>query len=562
MTTSQSSRTKSVAAQEQLGITPRPCQLAAAELLEGRCVVEMQTGEGKTLVAGLAAWQIAQSGRRIFIATANDYLAMRDAAAMEPLYQSLRIDCGAIVSSLSRSQRGAVYQSAIVYGTIRELGFDVLRDALSRRRGEPTIVPTIDQLIVDEADSVLVDEATTPLVISDPARVHTASSPALLQWAAQQSTQLRFGDDFEIHLPSGGVALTDRGLARIIHREMPVELNSFTMPQILQSLERAIDALLRWQRDVHYVVRDDQIVLVDEYTGRAAAGKTLGDGLHQAIETKEGVPLSLPAHGIARMTIQELVNQIPRACGLTATACEDAAEFRRVYGLSVKRIAPHVASKQRTLRPQFCQTQAQKRELIVADIRAMQSAGRSVLIGTRTILRSNSLAAILRDANINHVVLNAHQSQDEASIVAMAGQAGRVTVATNMAGRGTDIELSDHVRAAGGLHVIVSEPHAAARIDRQLAGRCARQGDPGTVRHFFAADDELFEVAYGASDALRIANSFSKTRLASQLQFQAKLAQRTLRIRAAAVRQALATSEAQFAADIKDLGLDPHLDRF
>lgn len=551
-------------AHQCFGLSPREVQHRAAGLLEGRTIVEMDTGEGKTLTVAMAAIAIACRGQRVFVATANDYLATRDAAEMAPLFDGFGSNAGALTTTMDRDSRRRVYSCGIVYGTIRELGFDKLRDALAARHpsgDDGPMVPKFDSLVVDEADNVLIDEALTPLVISERVGSVSPSQTALYRWSAEQAKRLAPGTDFVEHTPTGRIALTENGIIQAMGCPMPPSMGELRMPEILHSLERSLEVATRFLRDVHYLVKDDQVLLVDEYSGRLAAAKKMSGGLHQAIEAKEGLPITPAARTAARMTIQELVNQTPHLCGVTATAQEDKTEFRSVYGLHVKRLPPHFPSQRKRLPSQFFANRQDKEWGIVLDVRKMIEAGRAVLIGTRTIEQSESLSSLLTEQRVAHVVLNARQSSEEASIIAQAGQRGRVTVATNMAGRGTDIRIADAVRTAGGLHVIVSEPHTAARIDRQLAGRCGRQGDPGTVSHFFSADDKVIEWASGRVTAgnapLAIDNPFAQAKLL----WQAKRAQARLGRVHRGMRFRLAQAEQQSAGDLRELGLDPHLDR-
>lgn len=551
---------------EHLGFVPREVQLAATSLLGRRTIVEMETGEGKTLSVAVAAITMARRGQRVFVATANDYLASRDAADMAPIFNGFGLRAGALSSQADHETRRLVYACDVAYGTIREFGFDTLRDALTARaasRPDRPMVPKFDALIVDEADSVLIDEAMTPLVISETSQALTPSDVALYRWSAEHAKTLTPEMDFVSHPPTGRIALTERGMIKTIECRMRPEMSQCRMPEIVHSLERSLEVATRLFRDVHYLVKDDRVLLIDEYTGRLATAKKLSSGLHQAIEAKEGLPMTPAGHTVARMTIQELVNRVPYLSGMTATAREDRAELGKVYGLNVKRLPPHHPSKRIQLPPQLFMNRGEKELGIIADVRNTLAVGRSVLIGTRTIEHSESLSSLFDSHQLAHMVLNARQSSEEASIISQAGQRGRVTVATNMAGRGTDIRITDQVRAAGGLHVIVSEPHAAARIDRQLAGRCGRQGDPGTVRHFFSPDEEILELGRGQTSDSPVG---TRTRLDSRLArakllWQTKRAQARIGRRHREMRMQLAQAESQMASDLRELGLDPHLDR-
>ena len=548
---------------KELCVAPKAAQLQAARYLQQRFVVEMETGEGKTLTAAIAAITLAQRSHRIYVATANDYLAERDAVEMQPLYDAFGLRTNAVTASLDRESRRRVYAGDIVYGAIRELGFDTLRDAIDHKSGNRSIpmVPKFQSLVVDEADSVLIDEALTPLVINGNGELLTSAKEALYRWSAEHAKGVKYGVDFINNRAAGGIALTDDGIANVIRSTMPQAMNSFRMTEILYSLERAIEVATHIVRDKHYIVKENRVLLVDEFTGRLADSKKMGGGMHQAVEAKESLPLTSLGVTVARMTIQELVNRTPHLCGITATAREDKRELRRIYDLKVQRVQPNVRANRIRLPQLVFANNEMKIRGIVAEAHAMVAAGRAVLIGTRTIEQSEQLSAHMNDQKMPHVVLNARQSSEEASIVALAGQVGRVTVATNMAGRGTDIRLSDAVRRNGGLHVIVSEPHPAARIDRQLAGRCGRQGDPGTVRNYLAADDEIFGAAYGEQDARQIALRFNDRCGPTQLVWTSKRAQRAIAGQHRDQRYQLAEADAKISADLEELGLDPHLDR-
>jgi len=545
---------------QHLGITPRKTQTTAAALLQRRVIVEMETGEGKTLTVAMAAIAMATTGKRVYVATANDYLAARDAEAMNPLFEGYGLRASSLSSTLPREPRRSVYACEIIYGTIRELGFDSLRDELeSRKNGSSAsnLVPKSLSLIVDEADSVLIDEALSPLVINEVGFEQTAEKTMLYRWSAIQAAQMSIGRDYVIHSASNAIALTDQGIARIVRSLMPTEMAEFRMHDILNSLERAIDVASRYQRDAHYLIRNNQVMLIDSNTGRIASSKKLSSGLHQAIEAKERLPITNSGKTTARMSIQELVNRMPHLSGVTGTAFEERRELRTVYGLQVKRSYPHVPSRRIRLSTRVFADNHQKLIGIVNETRDLLFSGRAVLVGTQTIDQSERISRLMDDQGITHVVLNARQSSDEAGIVALAGQSKRVTVATNMAGRGTDIRISEDVREAGGLHVVVAEPHLIARIDRQLAGRCARQGDPGTVRHYLAPDDQLFKIASQQSYLKRFGRQVSRL----EFVWRAIRSQRMIGRLQREHRYRLAASESQLAEDFEELSLSPHLDR-
>ncbi|GAA4457336.1 DEAD/DEAH box helicase [Novipirellula rosea] len=551
------------AIQDQLGITLRPTQIDAARCLLDPSIVEMQTGEGKTLSIAVAAIAMVKAGRRVFVATANDYLATRDCELLRPVFQALGITVASITPANSAADKELAYTADVVYSTLRQFGFDFLTHRLQRRsesanHRHPGM--TLDVLLVDEADSVLIDEARTPLVISSapvPGEVDTA---ATCRWAADFAKTLSANIDFVVTADSDAIALTSVGHQKVLRSTMPAEMNAITTTQILYAVETALDAATRFRRDQHYIVADNQIQLVDEFTGRRQVDRTFAAGIHQAIQAREGLAITPPSVPIARITIQEFVARFAHLAGMTATAWEDRREIAEVYGLSIRRLASWKPSQRVEYPPRICDSETAKFAAIADEIQDVVAAGRAVLVGTRTIEKSEQLSRVLHSRGLQHVVLNARHVDREAEWVQAAGTAKRITVATNMAGRGTDIPLDASVADAGGLHVIVSEPHSAARIDRQLIGRAGRQGDPGSCRCYWSIDDEILDHAYGtaAADSLRhrMRNAYSETRVRWQLR-RAQAAVARMQRRG---RHRLALQARQLAQQMRSLGLDPHLD--
>ncbi|MEZ6055609.1 MAG: DEAD/DEAH box helicase [Planctomycetaceae bacterium] len=504
----QTSDDVSQAAQRMLGLTPHAVQIQGGlEVSRGR-IAEMETGEGKTLAAVLPATLHARAGRPVLIATANDYLATRDAEAMSPLYAALGLRVAAITAGLSRSERWQRYQHDIVYGTAREFGFDYLRDHLEQRRreqGEAALLGGAPQrvhrapgfLLLDEADSLMIDEARTPLLISGPTGPVDFVHEASYRWATLAADKFIEGTDFLRLGASGWPAITSEGRRKFRQIELPPALDSLGLTELHHALERALFVQLRYRRDQHYVVRDQQVQIVDEFTGRIQSGRQWNDGIHQAIEAREGVPLTAESGCLAQVTLQTFIRRYPSIGGMTGTAREAAQEFRAVYGMELSRIPTHRPLRRVDLGAIVCRSMDEKWDSITRESLAMQQAGRAVLIGTPSIELSMGLAERLREAGLSPVVLNALNPEKEADVIAQAGQPGAITVATNMAGRGTDIKLADSVRDRGGLHVICSESHASGRIDRQLTGRCGRQGDPGSYRHYHSLDDQLLLLTNG-----------------------------------------------------------------
>jgi len=539
---------------ELFSFTPTPAQWAAAEAMLTPAIAELETGQGKTITGALAAIQLVQSGRTVWISTANDYLARRDAQWMQPLYAALGIRVGVIAEGAPQSQRRGEYSADVVYGTLREFGFDYLRGRLAERHPAHRDAalagadPFHNALIVDEADSLLIDEAVIPLVLSQPAGADEAVAGCYV-WAAGEAP----GYVCDQHYERTGhcVSLTPAGRDRLLSRPMPPGGERLSQNELIDAVERAILVNERYLRDRDYVVRDGRVQIVDEFTGRTAQGRSWSAGIHQAIEAREGLPLTRATTSAARITVQDFVRQFRQVSGMTGTAAESAREFKEVYGLRVTPIAPHQTPRRQELSPVVTPTLVEKWNAIAEEAAAMIEAGRAVLIGTRTVEASETLAASFRDRAIGHDVLNARQFDREAEIVAGAGQPGRVTIATNMAGRGTDIRLADSVRAAGGLHVIITELNASPRIDRQLIGRCGRQGDPGSYRFILSEEDPIAQLAFET-----IEPSSSREGALRRL----RKAQEIIERRQLEARRLLRLSSARREMDARTLGLDPVLD--
>ncbi len=542
-----------------LGLELREVQLQAAGQLLARSLVEMQTGEGKTLTIALAASLLGSRGRRVMIATANAYLAERDADWMRGIFSSVGLSVSFVDPNAGEDDRRIAYRSNIVYGTISQFAFDFLRQRAARRQtpGFPALIGNLNTLIIDEADSILIDEARTPLLIHACQDRPDLPTAACIRWAAEAAKTYTLAEDFVRTAPHGAVALTARGRAKLLRTAMSETMNSLTMTDIQHALERAILVNQTIHRDHHYLVHDGRVAIVDEYTGRLSTNRSFGDGIQQAIEAREQIELTPISHPIARITVQEFVTQFAHVCGTTATASDDQDELRRVYGFRVAKVPTHLPCKRVLLDPVVCKSQADKHRQIVQEVQQLLQQRRAVLIGTRTIDQSEAISQAFGDAGIEHVVLNAREHRQEAEIVAAAGMPGRVTVATNMAGRGTDIALDRSVREAGGLHVIVAEMNMAARIDSQLIGRGGRQGDPGTARIYISAEDDLFKQAGLFKQASLAAGRAKGTRLlklACQAQKRIQRDQQRQRYR-------LTAQQSNLAASLRSLGLDPYLDQ-
>lgn len=509
------------AAHRVLGKRPYEAQyMAAWSLLQG-ALVEMATGEGKTFAAALAACIVGLARISVHVVTVNDYLATRDAEEMGPLYRFFGLDVGVVVQGLARPLRQIAYARPVTYCTNKELAFDYLRDSSAlgarasrlhlafdcvRSDARGTVVPEqtivmrgLTYCIVDEADSVFIDEARTPLILStqNQAALGREDFNFALDLAARMDPVLHYTLEERtrrVRLLPASYDWLDTHVEAKLSAEGRVDDPVWSSPRRREELmQQAIAARAFYRCDRHYVVVAGKVQIVDESTGRVMPDRAWERGLHQMIEAKEGVELTGQRDTLARITYQRLFRRYVRLAGMTGTGMEVSSEIHRVYGLDVVRVPLHRPSKRRMLGAR-CFVDASAKWQVVADVARAQAidGARPVLIGTRSVQASEQLSAVLAARGIDHVVLNAKQDQGEAQIVAQAGQAGRVTVATNMAGRGTDIALGPGVAARGGLHVILTEYNESRRIDRQLIGRCGRQGDPGSAELIVALDDELF----------------------------------------------------------------------
>ena len=498
--------------------------LGGAAMMVG-ALAEMQTGEGKSLTALLPAVAAALSGRPVHIVTVNDYLARRDAELFRPVCNALGLTVGLVEHGQPPQERQRAYACDVTYCTNKELVFDYLRDrlALGARRGRARLL--VDELfktrlalqsqrlllrglhfaIVDEADSVLIDEARTPLILSGmPGEAE--NDAGLYATALDFARRLVPGEDFQVLANRKAIRLTAQGERRMA--ELTVGLQGlWAIRRAREELvQQALSALHFFRRDVQYIVADGKVQIVDEYTGRVMPDRSWERGLHQLIEAKENCAITERRHTLARITYQRFFRRYLHLCGMTGTAVETAGELRAVYGLRVVRIPTNRPLRRTNLGTQIFRTAALKWNAVVGSVNAATRQGRPVLIGTRSVDASEHVGELLLKAGLQPVILNARQDRQEAEIVAGAGQPGRVTVATNMAGRGTDIQLHPAVRNAGGLHVILTEYHESRRIDRQLFGRAGRQGDPGSYESIVALDDELFQ-RFAGKQLLRIVTS-------------------------------------------------------
>jgi preprotein translocase subunit SecA len=492
-----------VACRRELGIAPHDTQLIAARIMLHRQLAEMATGEGKTLAAGIAAVAAALAGVPVHVITANDYLVARDAESMRPLALALGLSVGAVTQPMEHAQRQAAYRSDITYCTAKELVFDYLRDGMSGPRsgsrefacqGTASTRPArllrgLCMAIVDEADAILIDEARVPLVLSR-AVAQSAIKPDFAHaWDIAQ--QLEPGTHFTLDATLRSARFTAAGGAflQALAAQTP---SRWRMVRHCEDLVgKALIARHLLQSGRHYHVRDGKVLIVDETTGRTAEGRSWSGGLQQMVELKEGCALSPPLETQSQITYQRFFPRYLWLCGMSGTLVESRRELFDVYGLDVLRVPLHHAGRRVLLKTRvFPDTQSQWKET-TSRIRAFHATGRPVLVGTDSVGDSEALSRHLSEAGLAHTVLNARQDRHEAQIIAAAGNPGAITVATNMAGRGTDIALAAGVAAKGGLHVISCQQNASQRMDRQLIGRCARQGDPGSAEKFIALDGKL-----------------------------------------------------------------------
>ena len=495
-------------------------QMVGGIAMHERCIAEMQTGEGKTLTATLPLYLNALRGKGAHLATANDYLAKRDAEWMQPVYETLGMSVGIIQAQQPSSARRAAYQCDITYGTAKEFGFDFLRDRLLHRAGggsgdlfgamlglstgggEKPVQRGLHYMLADEADSILIDEARTPLVISALPTEEERLAVDAYQWGAAVADQFREDDHYEHDAERREINLTPAGRRLVRQLEKPDAMRTLGMFAIYEYAERAIKVSREMTRDRQYVVRDGEIVIVDEFTGRLAEGRKWRAGLHQAVEAKEGLEITFETGQAARITVQDFFLRYQHVGGMTGTGATSAKELLKIYKLRVIPIPTNKPPVRKRLKDRVFGTSEAKWAAIAIETAAMHAEGRPVLIGTRSIDKSERISQLLSEQGLTHEVLNANRLEQEADIVKRAGERGRITVSTNMAGRGTDIKLGPGVEEFGGLHVICSEMHESARIDRQLIGRCGRQGDPGTFRQYLSLDDDLLKEGFSPRKAL------------------------------------------------------------
>jgi preprotein translocase subunit SecA len=616
-----------VASYRHLRLRPFDVQLAAGVILHHGGLAEVATGEGKTLIATLPAALNALQGKGVHVTTVNDYLARRDAELTSPVYAALGLTVGTLQMKMSEEDRALAYKADITYGTASEFGFDFLRDRLKvRGQGnqaapfwapwtaignytqaqDPKVQRGHHYALVDEADNIFIDEARTPLIISSPTRPANEEEQIVYKWADGLARRMARDQHFYLDEKKHKIELNELGRHLIRYSNPPVGPHSHAMDKLHEHVERAIFANYRYRLDQHYMIDDGKIVIIDEFTGRPMPDRHWREGLHQAVEAKEGVTITMAADHAAQITFQSYFRLYNKLCGMTGTAAQNFWELRRVYKLWVVCVPTNRPCIREQLPDRVFPSEDAKFAAVVEEVKRMRAQGRPVLIGTRSVEKSESLSQRLSDAGVDHQVLNARPDKHgrEAEIIAQAGRWASVTIATNMAGRGTDILLGGNaeflawaklkdqyptrldvppdlwkrtveevetqekiheerklVARAGGLHVIGTERHEARRVDRQLIGRSARQGDPGSCQFFLSLDDELLE-GLGADRQTQLAE-IGKKGSSGPWEGYVPLflkAQRRLERRHYRQRVDLMIYEKQRQEILKDLGADPYVD--
>lgn len=476
------------AARRTIGLRPFDVQILGAIVLHQGKIAEMKTGEGKTLVAVMPAYLNALTGKGVHIVTVNDYLAKRDSEWMGKIYNFLGLSVGCITTESSDAERKQAYKSDVTYGANNEFGFDYLRDNMKYSL-EDMVQRELHYAIIDEVDSILIDEARTPLIISGPSE--GASELCLL--ADSIARELQLGVHFGLDQKENAVFLTDEGIEKIENTLGLENLYDLKYMEILHRIHQALRAHYLFKKDVHYIVASGRVIIVDEFTGRLMPGRRYSDGLHQALEAKERVKIEEENRTLASITFQNYFRMYSKLAGMTGTAETEAEEFARIYGLDVIVIPTNKEMIRIDYPDRIYRTEREKFKAVIEEIKEMHAIGRPVLVGTTSIEKSELLSRMLAKEGIAHEVLNAKHHEKEAEIIAKAGQKGTVTIATNMAGRGTDIVLGEGVAEIGGLHIIGTERHESRRIDNQLRGRAGRQGDPGSSRFYLSLEDDLMK---------------------------------------------------------------------
>jgi preprotein translocase subunit SecA len=497
------------AAWRTLGLRHFDTQIMGGWVMLQGMIAEMETGEGKTLTATLTAGAAALAGIPVHVICVNDYLTARDAEEMGPVYRALGLKVGCVTHEVPQESRPAAYQCDVVYCNNKEITFDYLRDKLvlgehahplrlqtehlysNKMRENKLLLRGLHFAIADEADSLLIDESRTPLIISGPGG--GSDEEEFMRQALSVAFRLHEGKDYLVKQNESKIELTDRGVTRI--KELTTSLGPLWRGTIRRNdmVRNALSARHLFHRDIHYLVYENKVQIIDEYTGRLMPDRSWEKGIHQLIEIKEGCEVTRHKESLARITYQRFFRRYRHLCGMTGTAWEVSGELGKVYGLTVARI-PTNRPLIRVRKPdRIMPTLEAKYQAIRERVRELRQSGRPVLVGTRSVSVSEEISRLFTADGLRHQVLNAKNDRDEAGIIARAGEYGNITIATNMAGRGTDIKLGSGVAERGGLHVILTERHDTGRIDRQLIGRCARQGDPGSYEAILSLEDPILE---------------------------------------------------------------------
>lgn len=465
-------------------------QLIGGMVLNDGKIAEMKTGEGKTLVATLAVALNAMKGESVYVVTVNDYLAHRDSKEMEPLYQFLGYSVGTITASVrDDDERLEIYSKDIVYGTNNEFGFDYLRDNMKYSL-EHKVQKSHAFAIVDEVDSILIDEARTPLIISGPVDRRMENYNKADEVAKSMQVEV----DFTIDEKNRAILITEEGIKKAENLFGVDNLYKIENAALSHHLDQALKANYLFFIDKDYIVANNEVVIVDEFTGRLSEGRRFSEGLHQALEAKEGVSIKEESQTLADITFQNYFRMFSKLSGMTGTAQTEATEFLEIYNLEVVSIPTNLAIKRKDLNDLIYKSEKEKFDAVILKIKELHDKGQPVLVGTASIEKSETLHALLKKERIPHTVLNAKQHTKEAEIIKDAGLKGAVTIATNMAGRGVDIKLTDEVKELGGLYIIGTERHESRRIDNQLRGRSGRQGDPGVSQFYLSLEDNLLRI--------------------------------------------------------------------
>lgn len=547
------------------GLTYFDVQIQGGIVMARGGIAEMKTGEGKTITAVLPAFYNGLSGLGCHVVTVNDYLAKRDFELLRPVYEALGMSVGVILRDQSPEERSQNYRCDVTYGTAKEFGFDFLRDRMKQAAGQRDAEKTqrsLNSVVIDEVDSVLLDEARTPLIIGTFDQREAEQAADRYYWAAQAADQFQEEVDFYFDEDRNQIELLPRGFQKMSDLPQVLATRDVSNLELKEHIERAISVRRNFQLDKNYAIAAEKVVIIDEFTGRPAEGRQWQGGIHQSIEAKEGLEISPKTESAASVTVQHYFRLYPQRCGMTGTGMPAKREFQKTYGMEVQAIPTNKPVIRQQLATRIFSDRETKFAAIVEETKEMLDTGRAVLIGTRSVESSEQISKLLQQAKVEHSVLNARYLEREAEIVSLAGQPAAVTVATNMAGRGTDILLHDDVRRAGGLHVLLSEIHESSRIDLQLIGRSSRQGDPGSYRTFVSMNDEILKLGLGETAAAKLSAKYQgmQRELPASLFRKFASAQRRAERKHLVDRMALLRREKDLLDRMYETGQDLYLD--